>query len=354
MKNLSYGDFYSRISQKSRRENRLLSVEWSLTYKCNLNCKHCYLSAKQRNSKSPELTLAQIKDILDQLQCSGCLNLSLTGGEIFVRKDALEILEYLKLGGFHLSLVTNGTLITEKIAQSLSEFRSPLDFSISIYSLEEDINARIVGVRGALEKALAAVKLLRQKGIPVSIRTLVMRDNLEEFKLIKRFALKQRMHFEYDYIVQPRLDGCLDVLKYQIPLAAIKKLREQEGDFIRMTDRCTPSKTLRFSKERLFYCDAGTTSMSINPYGQAYLCLDFPFPGIDLVKEGVNAGWQKIIEFVKGMKPPKDYQCYKCQWGDFCTWCPAMAWRYKGKVGSCLSFYKNLAEMNREAFYDQG
>jgi MoaA/NifB/PqqE/SkfB family radical SAM enzyme len=353
MKELSYGDFYSRILQKSRRENRLLSAEWALTYKCNLNCKHCYLSAKERKSAKPELTLAQIKNILDQLQCLGCLNLSLTGGEVFVRKDSLDILEYLKVKGFHLSLVTNGTLITEKIAQSLSEFRSPLDFSISIYSLREDINAQIVGVRGALKKALAAVKLLRQKGIPVSIRTLVMQDNLKEFRRIKRFAFKHSMHFEYDYIVQPRLDGCLDVLKYQIPLAAIKKLREQEGDFIRITDRCTPLKSLRFSKERLFYCDAGKTSMSINPYGQAHLCLDFPFPGIDLVKEGVNAGWQKIIKFVKGMKPPKDYRCYKCQWGDFCTWCPAMGWRYEGKIGSCLSFYKKLAEMNREAFYNQ-
>jgi len=354
MERFIYEDFIFRLSEKAKQKKRLLGVDWVITYKCNLNCRHCYLPVEKRKDTATELSLLQIKNIIDQLYALGCLSIALTGGEVFTRKDASEILGCLKGRGFHLFLVTNGTLITEKIATLLSEFRPLIDISISLYGLDEKINNQLVGVKGALKMALNGAKLLKQRNVAVSIGTLVMRNNLEEFEAIKGFARRHNIRFSYDYIVQPRLDGSKDVLKYQLPVSAIKRLRDKEQDFLKIGDDCRQLKMVRFSKQSIFYCSAGRNSMAIDPYGKANICLDLPFPESDILKDGVALSWQKIVEFVKTVKPRSDYHCYKCKLGDFCVWCPAMGWRHKKDFHACIPFYKRLAQMERKVFYGQG
>ena len=67
-----------------------LSVQLDLTYRCNERCVHCYLDHEDHG----EMTTAEIKHLLDEMAAAGVLFLTLSGGEIFLRKDFFEILEY--------------------------------------------------------------------------------------------------------------------------------------------------------------------------------------------------------------------------------------------------------------------
>mgnify|MGYP001565895928 FL=1 len=350
MKNISYETFIFRMSEKTKERNDLLGVHWALTYKCNLRCRHCYLPVGSKADAMPELSLAQVKNIIDQLYRCGCFDITFTGGEVFTRKDTLEVLAYLKSRGFHVSLVTNATLITEKIAGFLKEFKPLLDVSVSLYGLSEKVNSRVVGVKKALEPVLNAVRFLKENNVSCSIETLLTRGNLREFEAIREFARRQNIYFSYDYVIQPRLDGKKDVLKCQVPISEIRRQRYKDRDFTTSFEDCRYLKRLKFSKDRLFYCGAAKNYMAINPYGKANICLDLPLPEFDILEDGVKRVWNKIVEFAKNIKPSGEYHCYKCELGNFCVWCPAMGWRHKGNMNACVPFYKKLALMEKRAF----
>ena len=85
-----YGIF-EEIIRKSDRYNIPLFALLELTYKCNLHCRHCYIN---KNPHKKELTANQIKGLLNELKENNTMFLTLSGGELFTRKDIWEILEY--------------------------------------------------------------------------------------------------------------------------------------------------------------------------------------------------------------------------------------------------------------------
>jgi MoaA/NifB/PqqE/SkfB family radical SAM enzyme len=101
--------------------------QWHITEKCNLRCSHCY---QETYNVQPECSLAQLKGIADLIDLT--LNkwqrrgrIALTGGEPFLRKELFPLMEYLerKENAWKVGVLTNGTLIDEKIADKLKAFQ---------------------------------------------------------------------------------------------------------------------------------------------------------------------------------------------------------------------------------------
>src|SRR5579859_898113 len=101
------------MTEKALKLNIPISVQIDLTYRCNERCVHCYLDHDDHG----EMTTAEIKHLLDEMAEAGVFILTLSGGEIFLRKDFFEILEYARLQrGFCVKLKTNAILIGEREA----------------------------------------------------------------------------------------------------------------------------------------------------------------------------------------------------------------------------------------------
>src|SRR6185295_2275634 len=90
-----------------------LSVQLDLTYRCNERCIHCYLDHDDHG----EMTTAEIKHLLDQMADAGVFYLTISGGEIMMRRDFFDILEHARARLFCVKLKTNGVLIREKEAR---------------------------------------------------------------------------------------------------------------------------------------------------------------------------------------------------------------------------------------------
>jgi len=84
-----------------------LNAHLDLTYRCNERCEHCYLDHSDRG----ELTSDEAFSILDQLAAAGVLFLTISGGEIFLRRDLFEILEHARDSAFCVRLKSNGVMI---------------------------------------------------------------------------------------------------------------------------------------------------------------------------------------------------------------------------------------------------
>lgn len=84
-----------------------VNAQLNLTNGCNLACLHCHASSGPK--LDGELSTRELKHVLDQLHGLGVMNLAIAGGEPFVRRDVLEVLEYAcALPGWRVAVITNG------------------------------------------------------------------------------------------------------------------------------------------------------------------------------------------------------------------------------------------------------
>jgi MoaA/NifB/PqqE/SkfB family radical SAM enzyme len=89
-----------------------------LTYRCNNNCRHCWLRIPpQAKERQRELSFDEVKHIVDEARKLGCQKWSISGGEPMLRPDFAEIFTYITDKSVSYSLNTNGTLITPEIAR---------------------------------------------------------------------------------------------------------------------------------------------------------------------------------------------------------------------------------------------
>ena len=114
------------------------------------------------------MTTGEIKELLDQMADAGVFYLTVSGGEIMMRRDFFEILEHARLRTFCIKLKTNGVLIRTKEAQRLRELGVE-SVQISIYSHRSEVHDAITKLPGSFRQSIEAVRLLRKHGIHVDM-----------------------------------------------------------------------------------------------------------------------------------------------------------------------------------------
>jgi Fe-coproporphyrin III synthase len=142
-------------------------VIWNLIRRCNLTCKHCYaLSAD--HDYAGELSHDEVCTVMDDLQRFRVPVLILSGGEPLLRPDLFEIAARAKSLRFYVGLSSNGTLIDGAMADRVAAAGFAY-VGISLDGLAEthDKFRRSIG---AFAKSLAAVQLLRRRGVKVGLR----------------------------------------------------------------------------------------------------------------------------------------------------------------------------------------
>src|SRR5262249_47504461 len=168
-----------------------------------LDCLPCstHLPMSDATARRRELTFDEHSRLLDELQDAGCLWLLYTGGEIFARRDFLDIYTYAKKKGFLITLFTNGTLITERIADYLAEWR-PFAIEITLYGRTRETYERLTGIPGSHEKCLRGIRALLDRGLPLALKTVAVSTNSHEVLEMQRFAEEDLgVKFKFDSMI---------------------------------------------------------------------------------------------------------------------------------------------------------
>lgn len=139
----------------------------SITERCNLKCKHCYVCCNPK-SITNDISLNTVKNIIENAKHLGLWQVDLTGGEIFCRNDLFDILDYLYENKFIVNLFTNATLITEEIANHLRRYKNISRIIVSFDSTDENLYEDFRQVKGSYKYLLHAMKLLKNYDIPIS------------------------------------------------------------------------------------------------------------------------------------------------------------------------------------------
>ncbi len=167
-----------RAAMASLRRGGVSSVIWVVTERCNLRCIHCYEGGRV----TPELTTEEVLKIADRLGEVGKPLTFVSGGEPLLRDDIMLLLGRLKELGIRVILSTNGTLVDERVARELSDLGVD-NVAIPLYGPEEvhDSFTRVPGSHGG---AIRALKLLRDYGVGLTIKTVVARRVLPHIRYL--------------------------------------------------------------------------------------------------------------------------------------------------------------------------
>jgi SynChlorMet cassette radical SAM/SPASM protein ScmE len=176
-------EIYSYIQEAPR------SFDLSLTGRCNLGCAYCFYADEMvgRRDLPAEAWLA----FFAELKGLAVRSLTLSGGEVFLRRDLWQLIDGLVEARMRYSILSNGTLITDEMLDPFRQGarRRRLDsIQISIDGSCAAVHDASRG-KGSFEKAIRGLRLLKSAGFPVTARLTVNRHNVDDLENTARLLL---------------------------------------------------------------------------------------------------------------------------------------------------------------------
>jgi len=156
-----------RVSLRDQIDCVPVYVVWEITLACNLKCLHCGSRAGHRRAE--ELTTAESLDVVRQLAELGTREISIIGGEAFVRKDWLTLVRAIREHGMDCTMQTGAYKLSAAMLQAAAE-AGLQGIGISIDGLEP-LHDRLRGVRGSYAEALRVMNDCRRLGLTTSVNT---------------------------------------------------------------------------------------------------------------------------------------------------------------------------------------
>ncbi len=342
-----------RLIARTVRMRSPLSVHFDLTYRCNERCVHCYLDHQDHG----ELTTQECTEILEQLAKAGTLFLTFSGGEIFLRKDLEQLLAVARHLQFDISLKTNALLVTRERAEMLQR-HGVRRVQISVYSSEAAIHDAITKVPGSLERSLAAVPLLRERGIQVKLACPLMKQNLMAYRGVIALAERIGVPYVLDLTITPMMDGTHSPLEHRVPVDALLPVLQDSalqscGTKVVPEDGFAPavvgsgvSSGIESSAYDDLPCSAGHNSCYISPYGDVFACVQLPMPAGNLRAQRFQQIWEDApaLERIRNVRESQLPVCSKCEIRPYCERCPGLAWMEGGDLLGAYERACTLAE----------
>src|SRR5437867_2825462 len=351
---IEYKEFSLNVHTHAAHTNTIVNAQIELTYGCNLHCVHCDTDCYNRPDLiKREMSYEEITRILDQLAAEGCLWVCFTGGEIFMRRDFLDIYAYAKQKGFLITLFTNGTLITEAIVDYLKE-HPPFCIEISCHGATDETFDRITQVRGSFQRFLKGVQLLVERSLPIKLKTKGMNLNKHELAQIKALVESFGVGFRLNNAIYPRLNGDLTPTDYRLSPDEIIEIERTESD-LDSEERCSAAEADLGAPpdDRLFRCGCGTTAVHVNAWGQLGTCT-WVTERADLGQTTVADALAQVFPRIRAAKYQTETPCRTCHVHTFCDKMPANAAAENGDREQPVEHFCRVAYRRAEASGIQG
>lgn len=338
-------DFTWKEVNGAIKENRLLSFDLEFSRLCNLRCLYCYSRTGHLEPRE-ELTLTEIKDLINQAVALGARNVvNIGGGEPLMYRHYWEILEKERAVGLKSITFTNGTFITKPIARRL--FESGENIALKLNSFDESTQDFLAGVKETGKKIKEALKNFlevgyAQPGAPeLAIETVICKQNYHEIGGIYRFCRENNILPYVEILTEQgsaKLNAKIISTGPEENLELFKRLLRYDEENLGITWSLTPPIAGQTCKRMLY-------SAYITSTGNVQPC-----PGVEIVKPEYNIrnhslSWilknsevfQDVRHIFKNLKGPcktcEHKGCYGCrgtalfQKGDYLASDPT-CWHY--------------------------
>lgn len=341
---------------------------WEITLKCDLACRHC--GSRAGKARQEELSTDEALDLVDQMAAMGVEEVTLIGGEVYLRDDWARIARRVKERGMICGIATGGRGFTREVAEAAAA--AGVDgVSVSIDGLEAT-HDHLRAKHGSFRSALSALGNLRDAGVPRATNTQVNRrsmgeiggvlDAVEPFGIygwqVQLTVAMGRAADDPEMLLQPH-----DMLEVVPMLAALK------GRCIQKGIRFEPGNNVGYfgpfegvfrGKMRRGHgepCTAGTSTLGIEANGDVKGCPSLTsgdYVGGNLREASLRDIWERAapLRFTRGRTRDDLWGfCRDCYYADEClggcTWTSHVLFARRGNNPYCHHRALELLEVGR-------
>lgn len=295
-----------------------ISIE--LTSQCNLEYTYCYNEFADIQN---ELTPLELILILDEWKQYGLMGVELTGGEPFLYQGFWDVLDYCSQNFKRVGLLTNGTLINEKVAKKLGQYKDRIIISVSLDGSCPEVHETLRG-KGSFYKTVKAIRYLWEAGLPVRVGMSVTSSNI--FDLENTIKLARNLGAKYFSWAPIAPFGKGEELAWKWDASKAKAIYDLEMKMIEKYKGFVTviPKEARFLFEKLGNCGFGYKNVALAPSGKIRPCLFLPEtdPISDLKKYPLeNVFRNPIFQFFRDLKAPSEELCKGCKYLAYCGTC---------------------------------
>lgn len=283
-----------------------IRVQFELTHRCNLRCQYCSVVKTNRDG----LKTSEVVNILNQIAASGCLFLTLTGGEILMRQDFTTILEHAAHLKFGITLLTNGTLLSPRLAKDIASVKT-IGVCVSLHSTLPELHNAFTTVTRSFHRAVNAIEMLVAEGVPTTIFFNVTRLNYQESHAMQQLAKRLGAELLCNVLIIPTFDRRLHPIDYRAPDEGVRQVFEM--------GLMTPRRTR---------CSAGKSRAKITALGDVTPCEIVNIVVGNIRQQLFEEIWRskQLDAFLKSGWFDTPPQCAQCQFFDDCLYCPGLSY----------------------------
>lgn len=310
---------------------------WEITFKCNMRCLHCASSVNDGWSRGDELSLQEALDLCNELQELGCEEVTLSGGEVLLRKDWDLISRHLVSLGIRTSIISNGFIINQAMSDQIKKAGIYL-VAISLDGMEKTHN-HIRDNRDSFRRVCKAVSCLKDKELRVNIVTHANRMNLSELPAMEDLVVSLdtdvwriqlgspmgRMGHHPELLIAP--EEIPAVADFVVAAKKRNRVTVSVGDSIGYYSHHEPILRDTPKRDSMNFwcgCSAGCLNIGIESNGNVKGCLSLQsnrFVEGNVRNESLKEIWEKKgnFSYTRDFKV-KDLHghCQDCEYGEIC------------------------------------
>jgi len=343
-------DKYAALKDKLRttafQERIPLEGGIELTGRCNFNCIHCF----RPTDACEDLPAETVARMVDEMVDCGCLYLTITGGEPLLHRDFLEMHRYMRKSGLLTILFTNGSLVNEKVVEGLLE-APPIQVEVSVYGSSSETYRAITGHPEGYDRTLRAIEMLLEAGLSVHLKTVIIRQNHQEFEDLRKMAEGLGVTWDYDRCINPKVDGNRKPLEYRLTPGEIvgAELSDLDSSSKWVNAFRRDSNSIEQGNHKVV-CNAGTSVFVIDSLARLHPCVLWRTHPISLEDISFKEAWNGPLADISDLRLELPSECVSCRLAGFCTVCPAWSFIEEGNRGIRLGFMCDLMRRRQETF----
>lgn len=352
-----FQDKIEPAAPKVMRTPRSLDIE--ITARCNLRCRYCYFF----NNPAVEyrdLPTEEWLTFFDELGSLGLMRVTLAGGEPFIREDLSVLLEGIVRNRMRFSLLSNGVLIGDEIADFMARTGRCEYVQVSVDGSCAKVHDSCRG-QGSFDGAVRGIRSLQRHGINVAVRVTIHRHNVHDLENIAPFLLDELGLSSFSTNAAGYLGTCcmnadnllLNVEERKEAMTTLLRLTEKYGGRIsalagpledgrmwrRMEEARAQGKQAFHNGGRLTACGCPSNKISVRNDGAIVPCNMLAHMELGRINQDSLAEvWQNSLALnqlrSRQSIPLTAFQfCAGCSYIPYCTGnCPGLAYTLTGRV----------------------
>ena len=312
----------SRIGPANMRRHAPFSVILELTRKCNIHCVHCYATPHQGR---PELSTERILATIDELRALGTMFITFTGGEFAVRRDWLDILRHTHARRLAIQFFTNATRFDEASIAELAKL-NVFHIGVSVYGATAATHESVTASRCSFEKTMRNAIRLREAGLHVVLKYILMDLNIHEYDAMLEMAARLGLVCKPDVSLTPRDNRDMRPVRMRISPEHLRRI---------FRDRSAAGLGGPHGESAdEFKCGMGSTFCSVNAYGDVYPCVQLPIPAGNLHEKTFTEIWtgSPLLHEIRRYGGERLHVCPGCRYRKYCHRCPGMTYQEDGDL----------------------